>query len=89
MDKAKKHIKEGAEGESSLKYHIRMTKIALNPNNISAVHPVKETIWGSYSREFGFGTGPIARRYLWLTAKLTTLYLAKGFSWLLRGKQRD
>lgn len=73
-------------GESALDYRIRITKKALNPNNVAAVHPIQGLGGGSLSHEFGFGTGPIARRYLWLSIKLITLYVVKGLRRLLHRK---
>ena len=58
-----------------------MTREALSLSNIPVAHP-KEAAWGSASLEFGGHTNmPILRRYMWLVAKLATLYLVKGLRW--------
>ena len=74
---------EMVEGESRIDYHIRTTRKAMHPDALFARYPVKDV--KSYSvAEFSGGRGPIGRLYAWLLLKLTSLYLAKGFMWLVR-----
>ena len=90
---------ERTEGESGIDYQIRMTKKALSLSNITVESPKKGKDWTPASLEFGGNANlPIFRRYLWLVAKLITLYLVKGLRWIIRlpknfshssGKQGD
>ena len=76
---------ERTEGESGIDYHIRMTKKAMSLSNIPVKSPPKGKERISASLEFGGNANlPIFRWYLWLAAKLMTLYLVKGLRWLIR-----
>ena len=84
MDKEEKEMGR-AKGESRIDYHIKITKMALNPNAVYDALPKRETTQNYPSDEFGFNnpSSQIVRQFLWLCAKLLILYLAKGISWLI------
>jgi hypothetical protein len=76
--------------ESRIDYHIRNTKKALKLETITApyLNDKKTQQQFHQSSEFGFNSPqiPVIRRYIWLGAKLTALYLTKWFSWLVHRK---
>lgn len=86
MNKPEEHRAEKVEVESAIDSKIRETKLALNPNRLSDLFP-KDKVTSSYHlAEFGQSNfrGPIMARYVYLSAKLLSLYLARGFTWLIR-----
>ena len=91
MDKKKEHGTERVEGESRIDSRIRRTKMALNLSNLTAMSPNKETTRSYFSLEFGASTrgGQIIALYLYQVIKLMTLYLVKGFRWLIRWGKHD
>jgi hypothetical protein len=75
---------ERREGESRIDYNIRITRNSLKPEVFYSMRTIEEKRIDSIN-EFGSSPmGPIVRLYLWLVLKLSALYLAKAYIWLVR-----
>ena len=69
--------------ETSLDFHIRKTKDSLSLRNVSVVSDKRKTSADYVPLEFGFSSGRPIGWYMYLVAKLVTLYLVKGSRWLI------
>ena len=88
MTKKKKRKAGPPEGGSRIDYHIRATKTSLKRDNSSMMREAGGRKLDYQLYEYTHGTrAPLAIMYLYLLAKLLTLYMAKGVWWIIHRRK--